>query len=225
MRDKFILMVFPAVVVALVWWDWMRPSARAATLDTAVEAARKSAPEAAIASRDREKEAALSLDLKQLHEQLRQQLQKWQGLRSTLGNGSDRSAILEQVAHAFRQHGITILDEHPLDTNNQNTDSRWVEQLQRKLQQPLEVTFPELKGLAELKAFVESSASSPAGAAANNLDVQRAMWEVEFVGSYEDVRKAIEAIAGELEVVPMQLRMAEATPQLKLRRWTLVVLL
>lgn len=251
-REKIILLLLPSALVAVVWWGWFRPAAArkvdAATKSRAADTSRleaaekkqrdsgaklvevslkhRAATEKATLSeaeleQQRQREADLGRQLGSLHQEQQQYLVRWESLKQVLAQHEHRSH--ERLASVFQAQGLTILNEKRADLST-TAGIRWLDELLRKLNQPIESAFPELKGAMD--AAAAGKPASRVRPAADEPSNAGKVWIVEFAGAYENVREAlIELARDDALFIPLHLGMSDANANLKLRKWTLVIML
>lgn len=194
-REKILLMLAPPVLIGLFYlWKLPQIEGNRAAAERALQAAQKEQPVAAQVAAAHTALAKANNEMAALDEATRASQEQWSELEGARSSGSQ--------ARIRAIEGLTlILKENNLQlidaSPEEGTDAK-------KLP-------PALEQVAKALGTNQSGGS-----------VQ--LWNVQFVGRYEDLVRALEALADdEPFAIPVHLKMEEAKLGTDLRRWTLVL--
>jgi hypothetical protein len=220
-REKILLTCFPAVMIALLWWGWLRPSQTLATIQQALAA------EAATAVSS-EQLASKSAALVQLQEELKavdliraNYQTDWNQLRSTFATAAVPSSTLDQIAAILRDHQLKWIAGERLPSQHDAEIGRNFQQLLHQLQ----AANPLPKTAETTPDRIDYSAITAPQVSADTLQVAtKQFWKIECAGDYTQVKAALESLGTQVQqAIPLQIRMSPADPTLKIRRWTFIL--
>lgn len=194
-REKMLLLVAPPLLIGLFYlWKLPQIQGNLAATERALETARKAQPSPAQAAAARTALAQANREMATLDEATRASQQQWADLQ--LERSNDSQARIRAI------EGLTLL-------------------LKRNQLQLIDAAPDEGAEAKKLPPALEQVAKALVTNQANST-VQ--LWNVQFVGRYEDLVRALEALAEEEPfAIPVHLKMEEAKLGTEVRRWTLVL--
>jgi hypothetical protein len=197
-RDKVLLVVLPAIVIAGGYGYWINSStgrqAELTRLQKSVEDANRSAPtqEELLAARSQFNTANYAA--RKLETELAQEKQRWESSGGQVFNPATRNERVGRLNNVLVRHGLALLADAPADGGT-----------------------TELKPPPALEAFAKSLAEK-------SPQAKPKPWRVRLYGSYPDVMKALTELAeGEALCVPIGLTMKEWDIGKPAQEWTLLV--
>ncbi|WP_254510185.1 hypothetical protein [Anatilimnocola floriformis] len=219
-KPSWLIICFPAVIVAVVMFGYFRPTTQLVGLHRSAANLRGVGNRELILKSTRARASELQADLKDLEAERAKLVTRWNELRKTVGETNNRPASLTSLTAVLAANNLNIKSKQ---FNNANFQVSVIWQdVERKLKQPIETAFPELK----TPATPTSTASAELPADANPLADRdrRIVWELELIGTYEDVECALrEMIKVDPAVTPLGIEMEEPAPGLRSRVWKLTL--
>jgi hypothetical protein len=220
-REKFLLTLFPTVMIALLWWGWFRPNKQLADVTANLTAAKSAAPSAAETALKRAETDKLQAEVKQAEDQKQQAIAEWEHLRTVFSTAAEQSVAMNQVTDILREHQLKLIEGKAIRDNLEGEVGRALNQLMNKLNAPP----PGVQANTPTEGRIDYSAIEPeTTVVASAQRPTKAYWKIEFAGSYADVLAALHDLRNNVpQAVPIQIRMAPAVPNLKTRLWTLIL--
>lgn len=220
-RPSWLIVVFPAVMVAIFTFGYFRRTRELQRLRLTVSEFSPADNLELQVKTTREKAEQLRKEWKE-HEGTRVSLVKrWGDLGMQATRAVDRLGVLDAVTRTLIRNRLHLVEKEKARNEGAEMGSPY-QQLIQRLQQPIEVTFPEIRStLVSTDDNLRSEANSRRNVSAPS---SRDAWELTCVGTYADIQRTIrELVEIDDAVTPLRVEMEPAELDTDLRRWKLVL--
>lgn len=216
-KPNWLLITFPAILVALLMFGYLRPNRALYALQRTAANMRAAGDRAPQLAQTRTQLEALQTDLTRLEAERAKLVAKWNELRRSVSEHNNRPDSLTKLTDVLTANKLHVLQKQ-LSTGNTEQSGVW-QKVEQRLKQPIENAFPELNTSTATPAAETPPVVSPL----SDLD-RRVVWELQLFGTYEDVERSLrELIKVDPSVTPLGLEMEEPTPGSKSRKWKLML--
>lgn len=215
---SWLVICFPTVLAAIIGFGYFRPTRELLRLRQTYAEKTQHAGAAFQVQTVRNEVEARRLRLAAETASRMDLVARWTRLSKRATESMERSAALEAVAQTLLRHELQVVEKAPALAAVAPLADEPLRRLQQKLAQPLSVTFPVLRTLAE--DLPEGAAGNLAPPVPNGPQV----WTVDCIGSYGNMQAALAAFATlDESLTVLRIEMSPADPTTPQRRWKITL--